>query len=49
MFGLWTDGTFSEEGRQFDKIVSIGMIEHVGKENLGEFFNNVNKMLKRAA
>jgi cyclopropane-fatty-acyl-phospholipid synthase len=39
-------GTLSEEGRQFDKIVSIGMIEHVGKENLGEFVNNTEKMLK---
>jgi len=39
-------GTFSEEGRQFDKIVSIGMIEHVGKENLREFVGNVNKMLR---
>jgi cyclopropane-fatty-acyl-phospholipid synthase len=39
-------GAFSEKGQQFDKIVSIGMIEHVGKENLGAFVLNVEKMLK---
>lgn len=36
----------SEEGKQFDKIVSIGMIEHVGKENLAGFFQTVEKLLK---
>lgn len=35
-----------EEGRQFDKIVSIGMIEHVGKENLSVFVETVEKLLK---
>ena len=35
-----------EEGKQFDKIVSIGMIEHVGKENLAEFVQTVEKLLK---
>ena len=35
-----------EEGKQFDKIVSIGMIEHVGKENLAGFFQTVEKLLK---
>ncbi len=35
-----------EEGKQFDKIVSIGMIEHVGKENLAEFFLSLEKLLK---
>jgi cyclopropane-fatty-acyl-phospholipid synthase len=36
----------AEEGMQFDKIVSIGMIEHVGKEHLSEFTRDVMKMLK---
>ncbi len=35
-----------EEGKQFDKIVSIGMIEHVGRENLAEFVQTVEKLLK---
>ena len=35
-----------EEGKQFDKIVSIGMIEHVGKENLAGFIQTVEKLLK---
>lgn len=39
-------GTLSEEGKQFDKIVSIGMIEHVGKEHLAEFVRTVEKLLK---
>lgn len=39
-------GAMSEEGKQFDKIVSIGMIEHVGKENLAGFFQTVEKLLK---
>ncbi|MGH4124557.1 MAG: class I SAM-dependent methyltransferase [Clostridium sp.] len=30
----------------FDRIVSIGMLEHVGKENLPEYFNIVNNLLK---
>ena len=38
--------TLSEEGKQFDKIVSIGMIEHVGKENLAGFVETVGKLLK---
>lgn len=36
----------AEEGRQFDKIVSIGMIEHVGKEHLAEFARAVETLLK---
>ncbi len=39
-------GALPEKGKQFDKIVSIGMIEHVGKENLGEFVQTVAKLLK---
>lgn len=36
----------AEEGRQFDKIVSIGMIEHVGRDNLAGFVRAVAKLLK---
>jgi cyclopropane-fatty-acyl-phospholipid synthase len=32
--------------RTFDRIVSVGMIEHVGKNCLGEYFDTVNKLLK---
>jgi len=39
-------GTLAREGRQFDKIVSIGMIEHVGKAHLAEFARDVKTMLK---
>lgn len=35
-----------DEGKQFDKIVSIGMIEHVGKENLAGFVQTVETLLK---
>ena len=34
------------EGEQFDKIVSVGMIEHVGKENLLGFVESLEKLLK---
>ncbi|MDF2563989.1 MAG: cfa [Massilibacillus sp.] len=30
---------------QFDKIVSVGMVEHVGKENLGCYMNKINELL----
>ncbi len=36
----------AREGHTFDKIVSIGMFEHVGKENIREYFSCINKMLK---
>ncbi|MDP2604962.1 MAG: class I SAM-dependent methyltransferase [Deltaproteobacteria bacterium] len=39
-------GTLAREGRQFDKIVSIGMIEHVGKAHLAEFARDVETMLR---
>lgn len=39
-------GTLAREGRQFDKIVSIGMIEHVGKGHLAEFVRDVETMLR---
>lgn len=36
----------AEEDLKFDKIVSVGMFEHVGKENIPEYFEAVNKILK---
>lgn len=39
-------GSLSAEGRKFHKVVSIGMIEHVGKAHLGEFFAALEKLLK---
>ena len=38
-----------KEGKQFDKIVSIGMIEHVGKEHLADFVRTVENLLKPGA
>jgi cyclopropane fatty-acyl-phospholipid synthase-like methyltransferase len=34
------------ENRKFDRIVSVGMVEHVGKEHLHEDFSAVNEMLE---
>jgi cyclopropane-fatty-acyl-phospholipid synthase len=34
------------QGRQFDRIVSVGMFEHVGIGNYGRFFNKMNELLK---
>ena len=34
------------EGHTFDKIVSVGMFEHVGKEYIPQYFSCLNKMLK---
>lgn len=31
---------------QFDRVVSVGMLEHVGRDNYDEFFKNVNAVLK---
>jgi len=36
----------AREGRTFDKIVSIGMIEHVGKAHLDDFSKAVSTMLR---
>lgn len=35
----------AEKGRVFDKIVSIGMLEHVGKANLSNYMSSVDKFL----
>lgn len=37
---------FADEGDSFDKIVSVGMFEHVGKENIPLYFETVDKLLK---
>ena len=36
----------SHQTPSFDKIASVGMFEHVGRKNLGIYFNLVRKMLK---
>lgn len=33
--------------RTFDRIVSVGMVEHVGKVNIPTYFSSVNKMLNK--
>ena len=33
------------KGRTFDRVVSVGMIEHVGKEHLDGYFSAVNSLL----
>ncbi|MDU9800214.1 class I SAM-dependent methyltransferase, partial [Helicobacter pylori] len=32
---------------RFDKVVSVGMFEHVGKDNLPFYFKKVKEVLKR--
>ena len=36
---------YREETRTFDRIVSVGMFEHVGKRHYGEFFGKIRKLL----
>lgn len=33
------------KNHKFDKIVSVGMIEHVGKDNITQYFETVNTLL----
>jgi len=33
------------KGEQFDRIISVGMFEHVGKDNYGRYFSKVNELL----
>ncbi|MHB1407065.1 MAG: class I SAM-dependent methyltransferase [Desulfitobacteriaceae bacterium] len=43
-YRLWLD--YRElKNRFFDRVVSVGMIEHVGKEHLREYFSTVNQLL----
>lgn len=37
--------SLAESGEKFDKIVSVGMVEHVGHENLPKYFAAVRKLL----
>jgi cyclopropane-fatty-acyl-phospholipid synthase len=36
----------SDSGLQFDRVVSVGMIEHVGRGNYGRFMKSVDDVLK---
>ena len=36
---------YRELNEKFDKIISVGMFEHVGRKFYGTFFNQVNKLL----
>lgn len=38
--------TLAADGEQFDKIISIGMVEHVGKDHLAEFAADAEALLK---
>lgn len=35
-----------DEDGMFDAVVSVGMIEHIGRDNLGEYFRRVESVLK---
>lgn len=35
-----------ELSMRFDRVVSVGMVEHVGRENYGQFMDSVRKVLK---
>jgi cyclopropane-fatty-acyl-phospholipid synthase len=35
-----------EEAESYDKAVSVGMVEHVGRQNLGLYFQQVSRLLK---
>jgi cyclopropane-fatty-acyl-phospholipid synthase len=37
---------YREEPGTYDRIVSVGMFEHVGRRNHGEFFDHINRLLK---
>jgi cyclopropane-fatty-acyl-phospholipid synthase len=34
-----------DDGRRFDKIVSVGMFEHVGKDNIPRYFEKIYRLL----
>ncbi|MGL4740899.1 MAG: class I SAM-dependent methyltransferase [Sarcina sp.] len=36
----------SKSGLEFDRVVSVGMAEHVGASNLGLYFDNIDSVLK---
>ncbi|ATW25705.1 SAM-dependent methyltransferase [Candidatus Formimonas warabiya] len=37
--------TLGERGKKFDKVVSVGMVEHVGYANLPKYYEAVSKLL----
>jgi cyclopropane-fatty-acyl-phospholipid synthase len=45
-FKLMNYQDLAETGEQFDRIISVGMFEHVGKGNHAKYFAAVDKMLK---
>ena len=38
---------YRELNEKFDRIVSVGMFEHVGRKFYRKFFSQVEKLLKR--
>jgi cyclopropane-fatty-acyl-phospholipid synthase len=44
-FKLMNYQDLAETGKVFDRIISVGMFEHVGRRNQNEYFKAVNKML----
>lgn len=36
-----------KSGLEFDRVVSVGMLEHVGRENYELFMQNVSAVLKK--
>ena len=41
-----TNESFTEEGKLFDRVVSVGMFEHVGYKNYSTFMQTVQNLLK---
>jgi cyclopropane-fatty-acyl-phospholipid synthase len=37
---------YRDEPSRFDRIVSVGMFEHVGRRSFGEFFDHLDRLLK---
>ncbi len=45
-FELLNYQDLAEQGEKFDRIISVGMFEHVGQNNQADYFKAVNTMLK---
>lgn len=45
-YQLWLDETLPQYGQKFDCVVSVGMVEHVGRENYQLFMECVKKVMK---
>ncbi len=45
-FELLNYQDLAERGDQFDRVVSVGMFEHVGRGNQAQYFKAIDKMLK---